>query len=411
MEIDGVGWDWSFMGNEQEDHALFADEEVPTEFALMAKTSAESEVFDNSLCSKNSKKNTKSLNNKITDLDDKLFGSKNMLFHYKACLAQVEEFLKKEKGELETKLTGFQSASKDLDSLLESQRLDKNKEGLGYNVVPPPPAQVYSLPKKDMSWTGVPEFEDYTVTDYSRPSPTIESTSDDVQNKNTSVTKTKPSLSTISPKPFIKFVKAINRSTETKTTKVETAKPTVKYAAMYSKPSKSSKNACYNCIGIDHLSYDCGKGVDHGSSWAKNNNTRKTLSYNKRPFQRTSAMGSQFRDPRVATVIRKFSTVNRKLPTVNRKFPTGNTKFSTADMGNKGKAVKASACWFWKPSNNLSSKGQNFKLSDDANVLLRTPRQHNMYSIDLNNIVPHKDLTCLVAKASAEECMQWNRRL
>nr|GFA41655.1 putative ribonuclease H-like domain-containing protein [Tanacetum cinerariifolium] len=38
-----------------------------------------------------------------------------------------------------------------------------------------------------------------------------------------------------------------------------------------------------------------------------------------------------------------------------------------------------------------------------ANVLLRTPKQHNMYSIDLNNIVPYKDLTCLVAKASADE--------
>nr|GFB31521.1 hypothetical protein [Tanacetum cinerariifolium] len=85
---------------------------------------------------------------------------------------------------------------------------------------------------KDMSWIGLPEFEDDTVTDYSRPSPTIESTSDDVQNRNTSVTKTKPSLSTISPKPFIKFVKATDRSTKTKTAKVETDKPTVKYAAM-----------------------------------------------------------------------------------------------------------------------------------------------------------------------------------
>nr|GEU41434.1 ribonuclease H-like domain-containing protein [Tanacetum cinerariifolium] len=55
--------------------------------------------------------------------------------------------------------------------------------------------------------------------------------------------------------------------------------------------------------------------------------------------------------------------------------------------------------------------GRNFKLIDDTNVLLRTPRQHNMYSIDLNNIVPHKDLTCLVAKASADECMLWHRRL
>nr|GEY33985.1 hypothetical protein [Tanacetum cinerariifolium] len=47
--------------------------------------------------------------------------------------------------------------------------------------------------------------------------------------------------------------------------------------------------------------------------------------------------------------------------------------------------------------------GKDFKLKDDTNVLLRTPRQHNMYSIDLNNSVPHKDLTCLAAKASANE--------
>nr|GEV46369.1 ribonuclease H-like domain-containing protein [Tanacetum cinerariifolium] len=55
--------------------------------------------------------------------------------------------------------------------------------------------------------------------------------------------------------------------------------------------------------------------------------------------------------------------------------------------------------------------GRDFKLLDDANILLRTPRQHNMYAIDLNNIVPHKDLTCSVAKASADECMLWHRRL
>nr|GEZ91242.1 retrovirus-related Pol polyprotein from transposon TNT 1-94 [Tanacetum cinerariifolium] len=55
--------------------------------------------------------------------------------------------------------------------------------------------------------------------------------------------------------------------------------------------------------------------------------------------------------------------------------------------------------------------GRDFKLLDDANILLRTPRQHNMYSIDLNNIVPQRDLTCLVSKASADECMLWHRRL
>nr|GFA50247.1 hypothetical protein [Tanacetum cinerariifolium] len=50
------------------------------------------------------------------------------------------EILKKEKEGLDGKLAGFQIASKDIDILLESQRLDKNKEGLGYSAVPPPPA-------------------------------------------------------------------------------------------------------------------------------------------------------------------------------------------------------------------------------------------------------------------------------
>nr|GFC61207.1 hypothetical protein [Tanacetum cinerariifolium] len=48
MAIDGVGWDWSYMENE-EDHALVADGKAPTEFALMANI--ENKVFDNSLCS------------------------------------------------------------------------------------------------------------------------------------------------------------------------------------------------------------------------------------------------------------------------------------------------------------------------------------------------------------------------
>nr|GEX94726.1 hypothetical protein [Tanacetum cinerariifolium] len=51
MTIDGVRWDWSYMANDEEDHALVADEEASTEFALMANTSPESKVFDNSLCS------------------------------------------------------------------------------------------------------------------------------------------------------------------------------------------------------------------------------------------------------------------------------------------------------------------------------------------------------------------------
>nr|GFB35493.1 putative ribonuclease H-like domain-containing protein [Tanacetum cinerariifolium] len=55
--------------------------------------------------------------------------------------------------------------------------------------------------------------------------------------------------------------------------------------------------------------------------------------------------------------------------------------------------------------------GKDVKLKYDTNMLLRTPGQHNMYSIDLNNVVPHNFLTCLVTKAPADESMLWHRRL
>nr|GEU69574.1 hypothetical protein [Tanacetum cinerariifolium] len=48
MAIDGIGWDWSYMANEKENHALVADDEAPTEFALMAKSSSSSKNESNS---------------------------------------------------------------------------------------------------------------------------------------------------------------------------------------------------------------------------------------------------------------------------------------------------------------------------------------------------------------------------
>nr|GFC54901.1 hypothetical protein [Tanacetum cinerariifolium] len=95
--IDGVGWDWSYMANE-EDHALVADGETPAEFALMA-------------------------NNENKDKKDLVDG----------------------------KLAHLLKSSKDLEDIIESQRSEKVKEGLGYNVVPPPAPNLYLSPKKDLS--------------------------------------------------------------------------------------------------------------------------------------------------------------------------------------------------------------------------------------------------------------------
>ncbi|GJV02072.1 ribonuclease H-like domain-containing protein [Tanacetum coccineum] len=53
----------------------------------------------------------------------------------------------------------------------------------------------------------------------------------------------------------------------------------------------------------------------------------------------------------------------------------------------------------------------DFKLLDESQVLLKTPRQNNMYSFDLKNVVPSGDLTCLFAKATIDESNLWHRRL
>nr|GEY04100.1 putative ribonuclease H-like domain-containing protein [Tanacetum cinerariifolium] len=53
----------------------------------------------------------------------------------------------------------------------------------------------------------------------------------------------------------------------------------------------------------------------------------------------------------------------------------------------------------------------DFKLPDKSQVLLRVPRENNMYNVNLKNIVPSGDLTCLFAKVTIDESNLWHRRL
>ncbi|GKE74804.1 ribonuclease H-like domain-containing protein, partial [Tanacetum coccineum] len=52
----------------------------------------------------------------------------------------------------------------------------------------------------------------------------------------------------------------------------------------------------------------------------------------------------------------------------------------------------------------------NFKLPNENQILLKIPRKDNMYSFDMENIVPKESLTCLIAKATLDESMLWHRR-
>nr|GEW87166.1 ribonuclease H-like domain-containing protein [Tanacetum cinerariifolium] len=53
----------------------------------------------------------------------------------------------------------------------------------------------------------------------------------------------------------------------------------------------------------------------------------------------------------------------------------------------------------------------DFKLPGENHVLLRVSRKKNMYNVDLKNVVPSGDLTCLFAKATLDESNLWHIKL
>nr|GFB79381.1 hypothetical protein [Tanacetum cinerariifolium] len=216
---------------------------------------------------------------------------------------------------------------------------------------------------KDLSWTGLPECADDTVTDYSRPSPTVKSSTKEDQNINPSVFENV--TSPITPNLFVKFVKASDSQSKRNFPLLVENFPLVAKNPTADMGMKGKAGSSQN--HIDDKGY-----WDSGCSRHMTSNI--SYLYNYEPFE------------------------------------GGYVSFGQGGCKITGKGtIKTSKLEF---ENVYFVKDlKDFKLLDDANILLRTPRQHNMYSIDLNNIVPHKDLTCLVAKASADECMIWHRML
>ncbi|GKB88489.1 ribonuclease H-like domain-containing protein [Tanacetum coccineum] len=336
-------------------------------------------------------KNTENFNTKISKLNEELSDCETDLVLERDVevrdnkieyLRNELEEVKKAKESIDHKLEKFENASKDLDSLLGSQRPDKDKKGLGFNeytAVPPPPAQVYSPPKNDLSWIGLPEFVDDTVTDYTRPTPSVDvskGVSSELEGDNTSVSKQRRSSGNVVPKPMIRFVNETGCPSISKTKSTEVLrKPTVKYEEMYRNISQSPRvrrnqrnwnnqksqqlgkefvmqnKACYNCGSFDHLKFECKqniwvfKGKTLKSAHPKMTSFETAHSHLKRPFIRKSAVKNK--KNWVLTVRTKFPTVGSKVHTAK---PT-----VAADKGNKGKAVKASACLIWKPKQNQSS--------------------------------------------------------
>ncbi|GJW10351.1 putative ribonuclease H-like domain-containing protein [Tanacetum coccineum] len=140
------------------------------------------------------------------------------------------------------------------------------------------------------------------------------------------------------------------------------------------------------------------------------NNFYKSHSPIRRPFNKSTAPKAKF---------------------TNNKVNTAGDKTVSAVRGYRETAVKASAEQY--ATNGMVASdllemcdkkykvlftdteclvlSSDFKLPDENQVLLRIPRQNNMYSFNLENIVPSGGLACLIAKATIDESNKWHRRL
>ncbi|GKG36873.1 hypothetical protein Tco_0447046, partial [Tanacetum coccineum] len=88
-------------------------------------------------------------------------------------LRSEHEKVKHKKEKTEFKISKFDKSAKDLDNMLDNQRSDKNKQGLGFNTVPPPHPLTYNRPTKlDLSYSGLDEFKE-PETDMCGPRETV----------------------------------------------------------------------------------------------------------------------------------------------------------------------------------------------------------------------------------------------
>nr|GEW62934.1 hypothetical protein [Tanacetum cinerariifolium] len=227
-------------------------------------------------------------------------------------------------------------------------------KGVGFNeycAIPPPPAQVYSPPKKYLSWMGLPKFVDDTVTDFTRPTPSIDvskSLSKELEERwksnNPSFFMEGGSSGNVVSKPMIKFLKESGCPNATKVNNTENArKPTVKYAEIAVLLKSGTKPIAIN------RPFSTARPTLKSAQPKMTSFVKTTHSNVKRPFERKSAAKNKVWVP----------TIRLKIPTVGSKVPAVKP-IVAADNGNKGKAIKALARWIWKPKQNSSSQGSNF---------------------------------------------------
>nr|GEV90879.1 hypothetical protein [Tanacetum cinerariifolium] len=409
VAIDGADFDWSYM----------ADDEVPTDMALMAFSDSERSIF----CRRITffyKKNEFVFCDQIAILKrDASFKDSELT----ALNLKIEK-LKNEKESNQIKINNFKNASKSLDKLIGSQIIDNSKTGLrftSYNVVAPPPTGLFAPPSIDLSNSSLeefqhPEFKGYGPKDSksvcidtlneikkSHDAPIIKDwvsdsdedeseemvlKSDNVQHKLEQVNQPRK----ISQNP---------KNNKTNWNEMSTQKLGVRI--------QFHKKACFVCGSFSHLIKDCDF-----------HDKKMQVLLGNKGLMLLSPQHAGFGDLKLKYKIMSPNTVDHTFGAPQdalkdqgyfdsgcSRHMTGNISYLTVFKEHDGGYV---AFGGGAKGGKITSKG-TIRTADESQVLLKVPRNNNMYSFDMRNIVPQKDLTCLLVKATNDESMPWHRRL
>ncbi|GJS37357.1 putative ribonuclease H-like domain-containing protein [Tanacetum coccineum] len=383
VAIDGAGFDWSYM----------ADDEVPTNMALMAFS--DSEVHNDKTCSKTCLKSFETLKTQLDDLRIEFNKSEFNLATYKRGLASMEEqlvFYKKNEVIFCEQLAVLKRDISYKDLKLRSQITDKSRKGVGfvsYNVVPPPPTGLFSPPKFDLSNSGLEEFQQPKFEGYGPK--TSKSVSEDISNEVTESPDAPLVKELVSDDKLEKKIRSQSPKGNQRNWNNQKSQQLGSDFVMYNK-------ACFVC----HPQKEDQGYVDSGCSRHMTGNMSYLSDFKEFDGGYVTFGGGA----KGGKITGKGTLKTGKLDFEDVYFvkELQFNLFSVSQMCDKKNSVlfTDTGCFVLSP---------DFKLADESQVLLKVPRKNNMYSVDMKNIVPKESLTCLVAKATLDESMLWHRRL
>ncbi|GJV02197.1 ribonuclease H-like domain-containing protein [Tanacetum coccineum] len=324
-------------------------------------------------------------------------------------------FCEKEGMGFEFKIVKFEKSAKYLDQLLASQITDKSKKGFGYNVVPSPHPLILNRPTPlDLSYSGLEEFKELKVNEYGPRDSSLNPTTGCDKESDNSKENTDDSLKqqqkidskTSSVKSLLKVDKDCKE--EPKKARENNDAPIIED---WVSDDEDDDELTYGRLTTGRTFLYVGLLILLGHLYCspKNNsslagqgngdlNTGKALAY--WVWRPSNPNVHHWFQQNIITLIARGRS--KLVDSGCSRHMTGNIAY-LSDF-----KILMEVCYFWWEEH-LEAK-LLAKLPDENHILLKIPRQDNMYSFDMKNIVPKDSLTCLVAKATSEESMLWHRR-